>query len=98
MFALFRSQCEDQTFGEILSETILMEYFVLLHSCSVFDSEYYLPAVIEPERFSQYYFPLDLIQLFSVPNIDFKMLFLSVLLLFVLGKFNITLFTFTLSL
>ena len=75
-----------------------MEYFVLLHSCSVFDSEYYLPAVIEPERFSQYYFPLDLIQLFLVPNIDFKMLFLSVLLLFVLGKFNITLFTFTLSL
>lgn len=57
-----------------------MEYFVSLHSCSVFDSEYYLPAVIQPERFSQHYFPLDLIQRFSVPNIDFKMLFLSVLL------------------
>ena len=49
-----------------------MEYFVSLHSCSVFDSEYYLRAVIHPERLSQHYFPLNLIQRFSVPNIDLK--------------------------
>lgn len=75
-----------------------MECFVSLRLCSVFDSENELPVVIQHESFSQY-FPLDMIQRSSVLNIDFKMLFLSgVKLLIVPRGFNITLFTFTLSL